>query len=133
MFNYAFFIFHEPTCPGIFLFIFTNLVQFNPDQSGSEIAPATFYNAIATEEDYLNALQHQQHHVNSATLMAPSGQIGTINTANGPMQIQLNGDTAASLVNPYGTIGGAHNGTNDLTHSTYHLVGSDGTLISVSI
>ncbi|OTF82862.1 hypothetical protein BLA29_001661, partial [Euroglyphus maynei] len=106
----------------------------------SDIAPAAFYNAIAAEEDYLNALQ--QHHQavqaaaamavhnnnnGTATLITANGQIGTIQ----PMQIQLNGD-----ITGYGTIAAAHHHHVDhstMANTTYHLVGSDGTLISVRI
>nr|XP_046920413.1 nephrin-like isoform X2 [Dermatophagoides farinae] len=116
---------------------------------GSDIAPAAFYNAIAAEEDYLNALQqHHQavqaamavnthHHANNngtATLITANGPIGTIQTSQGPMQIQLN---SSDLTAGYGTIGGGHPHHIDHTMAntattTYHLVGPDGTLISSS-
>lgn len=118
--------------------------------SGSDIAPAAFYNAIAAEEDYLNALQqHHQavqaamavnthHHTNNngtATLITANGPIGTIQTSQGPMQIQLN---SSDLTAGYGTIGGGHPHHIDHTMAntattTYHLVGPDGTLISVCL
>lgn len=79
------------------------------------MAPTSFYNAIANEEDYLSALQQSGH---QGTLMAPTGQIGTINTSNGPVQIQLNGDTAAGLASAYGTL-------TDMHHHHHFLVGNE--------
>nr|XP_027194216.1 nephrin-like isoform X2 [Dermatophagoides pteronyssinus] len=122
---------------------------------GSDIAPAAFYNAIAAEEDYLNALQqhhqavqaamnvnqhhhhHQTNNVVGGTLITTNGQIGTIQTSQGPMQIQLNGpppppSSNDMITNGYGTIGGTHHHHVDHSTTTYHLVGPDGTLISSS-
>ena len=126
------------------------------DFLGSDIAPAAFYNAIAAEEDYLNALQqhhqavqaamnvnqhhhhHQTNNVVGGTLITTNGQIGTIQTSQGPMQIQLNGpppppSSNDMITNGYGTIGGTHHHHVDHSTTTYHLVGPDGTLISVCI
>ncbi|KAF7487628.1 Nephrin [Sarcoptes scabiei] len=104
---------------------------------GSDIAPATFYNAIATEEDYLSVLKHSQ---SNRTLMTPIGQIGTINTINGPMQIQLNGSIEDGVIGSqnatitYGTINPLdlhHDPTAaSATATTFHLIGPDATILS---
>ena len=80
---------------------------------GSDIgAPASFYNAIANEEDYLNALQQS---ANNAAMMAAAA--GQINTSNGTMQLQINGDLSA----PYTT----------MSEMQAYLVGNDMSMLPV--
>ena len=91
----------------------------------------------------MNVNQHHHHHqtnnvVGGGTLITTNGQIGTIQTSQGPMQIQLNGpppppSSNDMITNGYGTIGGTHHHHVDHSTTTYHLVGPDGTLISVCI
>ena len=80
---------------------------------GSDIgAPASFYNAIANEEDYLNALQQS---ANNAAMMAAAA--GQINSSNGTMQLQINGDLSA----PYTT----------MSEMQAYLVGNDMSMLPV--
>lgn len=91
----------------------------------------------------MNVNQHHHHHqtnnVVGGTLITTNGQIGTIQTSQGPMQIQLNRPPPPppnDMITGYGTIGGTHpHHPHHVDHSTttYHLVGPDGTLISVCI
>lgn len=73
--------------------------------------------------------------------MTPIGQIGTINTINGPMQIQLNGSIEDGVIGSqnatitYGTINPLdlhHDPTAaSATATTFHLIGPDATILSV--
>ncbi|KAJ6218009.1 hypothetical protein RDWZM_009166, partial [Blomia tropicalis] len=75
---------------------------------GSDIGgPTSFYNAIANEEDYLNALQHSG---GQGTLLTTAGQLAALNSVGGqPMPLQINAESGLTMSHTaYGNLSDIH-------------------------
>lgn len=106
-----------------------NLILFLFSKGSELIAPTSFYNAIASEEDYIGSLQHSGPGA-ANTIMTSTGPISVVSAPNGTMQFQtINNDGTLTTNTMYGTV-------SDLHHHHHHqpyMIGADmTTMLSVS-